>query len=135
MLEYVVDRLSTIPESKKAVMSFINWKDYELVMADHYDDYLPCVCTIQFTLIKTKNGWEMTTIWYARSLDGFQKGNGNILSIAMLSQKVATQISKKLQVPVVCGAIDGFITDVHIYGECLKEAEGLLKNYDQNNKN
>lgn len=135
MLEYVVDRLSTIPESKKAVMSFINWKDYELVMADHYDDYLPCVCTIQFRLIKTKNGWEMTTIWYARSLDGFQKGNGNILSIAMLSQKVATQISKKLQVPVVCGAIDGFITDVHIYGECLKEAEGLLKNYDQNNKN
>lgn len=135
MFEYVVDRLSTIPESKKAVMSFINWKDYELVMADHYDDYLPCICAVQFRLIKKRVGWEMTTVWYSRSLDGFQKGNGNILSIAMLSLGVAKQVSEKLKVPVICGVVDGFITDVHIYGECFNEAEKLLKKYDQDNKN
>jgi thymidylate synthase len=132
MIEYVVDRLSKIPESKKAVISFINWKDYELVMADHFDDYLPCICTIQFRLIKTSEGWNMTTVFYARSLDGFQKGCGNLLTIAMLSQKVAKQISDNLMVPIVCGTIDGFITDVHIYEECINEAKDMLKEYDQN---
>jgi thymidylate synthase len=92
MVEYIIDRLSKIPESKKAVISFINWKDYELVMADHFDDYLPCICTIQFRLIKSDIGWNMTTVMCARSLDGFQKGNGNLLTVAMLSQKVAKQI-------------------------------------------
>jgi len=133
MVEYVVDRLSTIPESKKAVMSFIDWKDYELVMADHFDDYLPCICTIQFRLIENENGWNMTTVVYARSLDGFQKGNGNLVAIAMLSQSVAKQISENLKVPVVCGAIDCFVTDVHIYEECINEAKEVIEKYDQNN--
>lgn len=133
ILEYIVDRLSIIPESKKAVISFINWKDYELVMADHYDDYLPCMCTIQFRLIKEDNGWKMTTILYARSLDGFQKGAGNLLAAAMLSQKIAKQVEEKLKVPVVCGAIDCFVTDVHIYEECINNAKELIKKYDQNN--
>jgi hypothetical protein len=133
MVEYVVDRLSTIPESKKAVISFINWADYELVMADHFDDYLPCICTIQFRLIKNESGWNMTTVIHARSLDGFQKGNGNFLVVAMLSQKVAKQISDNLRVPVTCDALDCFITDVHIYEECLSEAKEIIKKYDQNN--
>jgi len=133
MIEYVVDRLSRIPESKKAVISLINWKDYELIMADHFDDYLPCICTIQFRLIKTNIGWNMTTVLYARSLDGFQKGNGNLLAVAMLSQKIAKQISDNLGVPIDCGPIDCFITDVHIYEECVNDAKEMIKKYDQNN--
>jgi thymidylate synthase len=133
MMEYVIDRLSKIPESKKAVISFINWKDYELVMADHYDDYLPCICNIQFRLIKENKGWKMTTVLYARSMDGFQKTAGNLLATAMLSQKIAKQVSENLKVPVMCGAIDCFVTDVHIYEECINNAKEIIKKYDQDN--
>ena len=40
MIDYVVERLSLIPESKKAVMSFIHWDDYKAVLANPKDDYL-----------------------------------------------------------------------------------------------
>ncbi len=134
MYEYVIDRLSTISESKKAVMSFINWKDYELVMADHYDDYLPCLCTVQFRLIKNDKGWDMNCVWYARSLDGFQKGNGNMLAISILCKNIVNDLSKKLGVPVNIKSLDGFITDVHIYGECIEDAKKLIEKYDRDNK-
>jgi len=133
MVEYIIDRLSKIPESKKAVISFIDWKDYELVMADHYDDYLPCICNIQFRLIKENSGWKMTTVLFARSMDGFQKGAGNLLATAMLSQKVAKQISKNLKVPVICESMDCFVTDIHIYEECINNAKEIIKKHDENN--
>jgi len=135
MIEYVIDRLSKIPESKKAIISFINWRDYELVVADHYDDYLPCLCTIQFRLIRNEKGWDMHTIWYARSLDGFQKGNGNILAISMLAEKIAKQLTENLEVPVTPKSLDGFITDVHLYGECIEQAKKMIQNYDKDNSN
>jgi len=133
MVEYVVDRLSTIPESKKAIISFITWKDYEKVMADHYDDYLPCLCTIQFRLIRSEKGWDMHTIWFARSLDAFQKGNGNMLAVSILSESIAKQLTKNLKVPIICKSIDGFITDVHLYGECIEQAKKVIQKYDQDN--
>ncbi len=133
MYKYVIDRLSKIPESKKAIMSFITWKDYELVMADHYDDYLPCLCTIQFRLVRNDKGWDMHVIWYARSLDGFQKGNGNMLAISLLGEKVAKELSEKLGVPITFKDMDGFIADVHLYGECIEQAKEMLKKYDKNN--
>jgi len=135
MYEYVIDRLSKIPESKKAIISFIRWKDYELVMTDHYDDYLPCLCTIQFRLIRNAKGWDMHTIWNARSLDGFQKGNGNMLAISMLAEKVRKQLSENLKIPITFKGMDGFITDVHLYGECIEDAKVVLQNYDKDNSN
>ena len=55
MLDFVVARLAEIPESKKAIMSFIRQEDYQRVMEKPKDDYLPCITTIQFLLIKIKN--------------------------------------------------------------------------------
>ena len=46
MLDFVVERLAEIPESKKAIMSFIRQEDYQRVLEKPKDDYLPCITTI-----------------------------------------------------------------------------------------
>ncbi|KBB08528.1 hypothetical protein AO41_02753, partial [Mycobacterium tuberculosis M1787] len=48
MIEFVIERLSLIPESKKAVVVFPTYEDYAAVMRNHRDDYLPCLVSIQF---------------------------------------------------------------------------------------
>jgi thymidylate synthase len=82
--------------------------------------------------MKEDNIWKMTTVLYARSMDGFQKAAGNLLAVAMLSQKIAKQLSENLKVPVMYGVIDCFVTDVHIYEECINNAKEIIKKYDQN---
>ncbi len=127
MLEYVIKRLTKIPESKKAVISFINWDDYKVVLDTPYDDYLPCILTIQFRIFKeTKSFYYMNVNFSARSLDIFQKGNGNILAISMLAREVAVSLSNHLGKKVKINCIDGFISDIHIYGECIDEATKLI---------
>jgi len=131
MIKFVVERLSNIPESKKAIMSFIEWNDYKAVLAKPKDDYLPCITTIQFRLVKNRDKWKMNTIFNARSIDAFQKACGNFVAIVLLSQKVANQLSKNLKCSIKLNTLDGMITDAHIYQENIKEAKELVSQYKQ----
>ena len=131
MLNFVIKRLSEIPESKKAIMTFIRQEDYKRTLNKPKDDYLPCITTVQFRLLKIKDGkgWHMNTIFNARSIDAYQKANGNLVAISLLSKKVAEELRENLQVPIWVGSIDGIITDSHIYKETIDEAKSMLKEY------
>lgn len=131
MIEFIVKRLSDIPESKKAVISFIHWDDYKAVLNTPKDDYLPCITSIQFRLLKISNekGYHMNTIFNARSIDVFQKANGNFAAMVLLSKKIAEELTKSLKTPVWCGSLDGMISDAHIYQECFKSAEKIIREY------
>ncbi len=133
MDEYVVKRLSQIPESKKGIISFIHWYDYKAVLDTPFDDYLPCITTIQFRLLENEKNYKMNIIFTARSLDAFQKGNGNIIAIAMLAQKIQKQLNRKLEKNVIINALDGFIADAHIYGECLGDAKNIISKVKNEN--
>jgi len=137
MLEFVVARLAEIPESKKAVMSFIREDDYKKVLEQPKDDYLPCMTTIQFRLIKIgdKRGYHMNTLFNARSIDAYQKAAGNLAAISLLSKEVSRQLTEKLKTQIWVGPLDGFLTDAHIYEETIEGAKQtikLYKHYDQN---
>ena len=136
MLEYVVERLSLIPESKKAVISFIHWDDYKAVLANPKDDYLPCITTVQFRLIENEEGgYRMNTIFTARSMDSFQKGIGNLIAISMMSEKVAEKLRENLKANIEVCSLDGMITDAHIYTENIHDAQELLKKYKKQEEN
>jgi len=136
MLDFVVARLTEIPESKKAIMSFVREEDYVRTLDRSKDDYLPCITTIQFRLLKIENkGYHLNTIFNARSIDAYQKSGGNLAAIALLSREVCRRLEKNLKVRIWTGPLDGFITDAHIYKETLAEAKkvyGMYKHYDQN---
>jgi thymidylate synthase len=137
MIDFVVQRLAEIPESKKAIMSFIRQEDYVRVLERPKDDYLPCITTIQFRLIKMEGaeGYHMNTLFNARSIDGFQKACGNFAAISLLSKEVSKQLADKLKAKIWVGPLDGFITDAHIYEETIKEAEKIIKLHKQYDKN
>ena len=99
MIDFVVERLTNIPESKKAVMSFIRKEDYESVLSEPKNDYLPCITTIQFRLIKMDGdkGYHLNTIFNARSIDVYQKAAGNLAAIALLSKEIAERLIYLLQ--------------------------------------
>jgi thymidylate synthase len=126
MLEYVVKRLSTIPESKKAVMSFIEWHDYKAILDTPYDDYLPCHTTVQFRLLEEADKYILNIITHFRSIDAYQKSCGDFVVTAMLAEKVKTELSKTLKLPIKFGSIMGVITDAHVYEECYSDAERLI---------
>lgn len=129
MDKFVVERLSLIPESKKAVMVFPTYEDYKAVLENPWDDYLPCIVAIQFRLIEQKNKWVMNTIFFARSIDAFQKLFANFVAISKLAYMIKRRL--KLKKKVEMGAIDGFITDVHIYKESIAKAKNLEKKLDK----
>jgi thymidylate synthase len=131
MDQYVVKRLSEIPESKKGVISFIHWDDYNYVLDTPYDDYLPCVLIIQVRLIKEKDSYKANINWMARSLDIFQKGNGNMIAITMLANKIIKKISVNLGTEIQINALDGFVTDIHIYAECINEAKEVVNKFNK----
>ena len=137
MLDFVVARLAEIPESKKAIMSFIRQEDYQIVMEKPKDDYLPCITTIQFRLIKinSEKGYHMNTLFNARSIDAYQKAGGNFAAISLLSKEVSDRLAEKLKTNIWPGPLDGFLTDAHIYQESIEEAKEtirLYKHYEQN---
>ena len=139
MIDFVVKRLSEIPESKKAIISFIREEDYIQVLGAPKDDYLPCITTIQFRLIRMdkERGYHMNTIFNARSIDAFQKSGGNFAAMAVLSKEISKKLEKNLEMPVWPGALDGIIADAHIYNETIKDAKkiiSLYKKYDNNNE-
>jgi|SRR3989338_7388298 len=130
MVEFVIKRLSTIPESKKAVIVFPTYEDYSKIFEDHYiNDYLPCIICIQFRLINKNGGFVLNTTFYARSIDAFQKSHGNFLSIAKLSEYVASEIETNLKKKIKVGFLDGIIADAHIYEQSLELAKESLKEY------
>lgn len=135
MMDYVVERLSLIPESKKAVMSFIHWDDYKAVLANPKDDYLPCVTTIQFRLLENDDSFKMNVVFTARSMDAYQKGVGNFIAIATISKKIAERLEKNLNKKIYIGSLDGMITDAHIYTENMYDAQELLKKYKKHEEN
>jgi len=137
MIDLVVERLAEIPESKKAIMSFIRQEDYQSVLERPKDDYLPCITTIQFRLIKISDerGYHMNTLFNARSIDAYQKAGGNFAAISLLSKEVSERLAEKLKTNIWIGPLDGFLTDAHIYKECAMEAKQIIKlykHYDQN---
>ena len=133
LLEYVVKRLSNIPESKKAVMSFIHWDDYKAVLDTPFDDYLPCHTTIQFRLLEGNSSYVMNVISHFRSIDAYQKSCGDFVVTAMLAHKVANELSKVLGKKITFGPMIGIITDAHVYEECIEDAKQLIKRYEQKN--
>jgi len=126
MVEFVIERLSLIPESKKAVIVFPTYEDYAAVMQNHLDDYLPCLVSIQFRLLPEGDGYKLHSTFYSRSMDAWQKGHGNMLSIAMLSDYVGREISKRIGKTITLGPLDGLICDVHIYNEKYEEARECI---------
>jgi len=130
MVEFVIKRLSIIPESKKAVIVFPTYEDYAKIFQDQYvNDYLPCIVAIQFRLIQTKEGYTLNTNFYARSIDAYQKSHGNFLSITKLSNIIAEELSKKLNKKIKVGFLDGMIADAHIYEETFEEAKKTLSSF------
>ena len=137
MLDFVVARLAEIPESKKAILSFIRQEDYQRVMEKPKDDYLPCITTVQFRLIKinSEKGYHMNTLFNARSIDAYQKAGGNFAAISLLSKEVSERLAEKLKTNVWPGPLDGFLTDAHIYNESIEEAKETIRLYKQYEQN
>ena len=130
MLDFIIDRLVKIPESKKAVMVFPTYEDYAQISKNHFDDYLPCIVSIQFRLRPFENGsHKLNTIFNMRSWNIDQKGAGDLTVFAMLNHKIASALSERLNVRVEPGSIDGLITDVHIYNETKQNAEKVVTEY------
>ena len=127
MVDFVIERLSLIPESKKAVIVFPTYDDYAAVMRNHRDDYLPCIVSIQFRLLPRGEGYDLNTTFYSRSMDVWQKGHGNFLSIAMLSDHIRKEIMARIGRPIRLGPLDGMICDGHVYNEKYSEARQQMK--------
>ena len=131
MMEYVVKRLGSIPESKKGVMSFIQWSDYNAILDTPHDDYLPCHTTIQFRLIEKAKRYQLNVISHFRSIDAFQKSCGDFVVTAMLAHEVARRLKAELGKPIVFGPMTGLITDAHIYGECMDDARQIINKWQK----
>lgn len=136
LVDFVIARLSEIPESKKAVIVFPTWDDYKAVLKSPKDDYLPCLVSIQFRMQPLKDGWILDTIFNARSIDAFQKSYANFWAIAKLSNIIAKEVSKNRNENIVVGSLDGVIADAHIYAETFQLAEKTIDNWHNltNNK-
>ncbi|MCL5420131.1 MAG: thymidylate synthase [Candidatus Parvarchaeota archaeon] len=135
LLDFVVKRLSLIPESKKAAIVFPDTSDYEAVLKRPKDDYLPCLVVVQFRLQPAGKGYILNTTFYMRSVDAFQKAHGNLISMAKMSEIVGKNLQKNLHKKIKCGSLDGFIADAHIYKETINEAKNVIKRYESEHGN
>lgn len=125
MMEFVIERLAKIPESKKAVMVFPTYEDYIAVLNSPWNDYLPCIAALQFRVNQRlgKNYLDLTL--FMRSWDGFQKGAGDLTVVSMLGNKVREALEKKLSMKIETGRLDGLVTDVHIYENTYEAAQSV----------
>ena len=125
MMEFVIERLAKIPESKKAVMVFPTYEDYIAVLNSPWNDYLPCITALQFRVNQRlgKNYLDLTL--FMRSWDGFQKGAGDLTVVSMLGNKVLEALEKKLSMKIETGRLDGLVTDVHIYENTYEAAQSV----------
>lgn len=134
MLNFVIKRLTQFPESKKACISFPNYKDYRAVLENPNDCYLPCVVVIQFRLLPPDYS-VMNVLSYIRSIDAFQKSAGNFVAMAIMGYKVASELSENLGRKIKVGSFKGLIADAHIYRECYKDAKKTIKKYERSKDN
>jgi thymidylate synthase len=125
MMEFVIERLAKIPESKKAVMVFPTYEDYIAVLNSPWNDYLPCITALQFRVNQRlgKNYLDLTL--FMHSWDGFQKGAGDLTVVSMLGSKVRKALEKKLSIKIETGRLDGLVTDVHIYENTYEAAQSV----------
>lgn len=125
MIEFVVARLAKIPESKKAVMVFPTYEDYEAVLSSPWNDYLPCITALQFRINKRASKDFLDLTLFMRSWDGFQKGAGDLTVVSMLGERVRAELEAQLSTKVEIGRLNGLVTDVHIYENTYEEAQSV----------
>lgn len=128
-IDFVVDRLSLIPESKKAVVVFPNKDDYASVLKNPWNDYLPCIVAVQFRMVPNGGSgrYKLNTVFFARSIDAYQKSIGNLVALAHMSEIVRDKITAKTGREIALGELDGFVTDAHIYEENFDDARSLTE--------
>jgi thymidylate synthase len=130
MIDFVVKRLAKIPESKKAVMVFPTYEDYQEVIGSPRNDYLPCIVALQFRVAKDRrNNLKLNLTLFMRSWDGFQKGAGDLTVICMLADIVRKKLEEKLDKKIDPGRLDGLVTDIHIYENTYENAQDVLLRY------
>ncbi len=129
MIDFVVNRLAKIPESKKAVMVFPTYEDYDAVTDSPWNDYLPCIVSIQYRVAKRNGKTYLDLTLFMRSWDGFQKGAGDLIVVSMLGDIVRKQLEERLSVEILPGRLDGFVTDIHIYENTYENAQQILFDY------
>ena len=129
MINFVVNRLGKIPESKKAVMVFPTYEDYEAVTNSPWNDYLPCITALQFRVAKRQGKTYLDLTLFMRSWDGFQKGAGDMIVTSMLGGIVRKQLEEKLNTKIEPGRLDGLVTDVHIYENTYEKAQQVVFAY------
>lgn len=130
LIDFVVGRLTKIPESKKAVMVFPTYEDYEAVKNSPWNDYLPCIVALQFRV--AKNAHKETCLnltLFMRSWDTFQKGAGDFTVICMIADIVRKKLEENLKIEIKPGRLDGLVTDVHIYENTYEQAQDVLFKY------
>ncbi len=134
LLDFVIKRLSLIPESKKAVIVFLAREDYDAVLKNPKNDYLPCLVSMQFRLQQRAGGYYVNTTCSFRSLDAFQKAHGNLEAIGMMTKIVADGIANRLfngKKNIEYGYLDCIIADAHIYANTLDEAKSVVEAYQR----
>ena len=130
MIDFVVKRLSKIPESKKAVMVFPTYEDYKAVTDSPWNDYLPCIVALQFRVAKDRrDNLKLNLTLFMRSWDGFQKGAGDLTVVCMLADVVRQKLESQLGKPIASGRLDGLVTDVHIYENTYDDAQDVVMRY------
>jgi thymidylate synthase len=130
MVDFVVNRLSKIPESKKAVMVFPTYEDYRAVLNSPWNDYLPCIVALQFRIAKDRNQkHKLNLTLFMRSWDGFQKGAGDLKVVCMISDIVREKLESNLKVSITPGRLDGIVTDIHIYENTYDNAHDVILRY------
>lgn len=123
--EFVIKRLTKIPESKKAVMVFPTYEDYEAVLTSPWNDYLPCITALQFRINEKLGEKYLDLTLFMRSWDCFQKGAGDLTVVCMLADEIRKELTKTLKQEIKYGRIDGLVTDVHIYENTFENAQNI----------
>ncbi len=134
LVDFVVHRLTRIPESKKAVMVFPTYEDYKNVKESPFNDYLPCIVSLQFRLHKIKEGqYVLNTHFFMRSQDAYQKNISDLVVFADIANVVATKLKEALNASIELGVMDGYITDAHVYKNTYDQAFDVVSAYHNQN--
>lgn len=130
MIDFVVKRLTRIPESKKAIMVFPTYEDYQNVTLSPFNDYLPCIVSLQFRLHKVADGeYIINTHFFMRSQDAYQKNISDLVVFADITRIVAEKLAVSLRAHVKTGIMDGYITDAHVYKNTYQDAFNVVSTY------
>jgi thymidylate synthase len=110
-VDKIIQRLSSMPESKRAVISVI------LPALDWHMDYMPCIDIMHFLLRPKGDNLALNQFVYARGLDFGQKAYANLVVLARLQGEIKEAIEQKRGERIQMGNLDVFIGSAHIYEE------------------